>query len=116
MRSRRIRTVVALAPILIAVLAAVSVAACERDARPKPVALTTPVTGLGSSGVPPASATSKPVLGLRNSVVTEDGPHSPAELVTISTWPKPTSSSPAVPMATVANGHPRTSAVGAKAR
>jgi hypothetical protein len=55
MRGRRVRTVVALAPILIAVLVAASVAACERDPGPKAPASTTPLAGLGSANVPPAA-------------------------------------------------------------
>jgi hypothetical protein len=56
MRSRRARTMVALAPILIAVLVAASVAACGRDHGPKPPRPTTPVAaGLGGANVAPAA-------------------------------------------------------------
>jgi len=53
MRGRRVRTVVALAPILIAVLVAASMTACERDPAPRPPEGTTPLAA--SAGVPPAA-------------------------------------------------------------
>ena len=53
MRGRRVRTVVALAPILIAVLVAASMTACQRDPAPRPQDPTTPVAD--SAGVPPAA-------------------------------------------------------------
>ena len=57
MRRRRVRTVVALAPILIAVLVAASVAACERDPAPRPPDPTTPLAAsLGGANLPPAAS------------------------------------------------------------
>jgi hypothetical protein len=56
MRSRRARTIVALAPILIAVLVAASVASCGRDRGPQPARSTAPLVDvLGGAGVPPAA-------------------------------------------------------------
>ena len=56
MRSRRARTIVALAPILIAVLVAASVAACGRDRGPRASPATTPLAaGLDRAAVPPAA-------------------------------------------------------------
>jgi hypothetical protein len=53
MRSRRVRTVVVLAPVLVAVLVALSVTACGRDPGPRAPDPTTPLVELGA--VPPAA-------------------------------------------------------------
>jgi hypothetical protein len=53
MRGRRVRPVVALAPILIAVLVAASMTAFERDRAPRPPDRSTPLEA--SAGVPPAA-------------------------------------------------------------
>jgi hypothetical protein len=63
MRRRRVRTIVVLAPVLVAVLVAVSVTACGRSPGPRPSDPTTPVVDLGA--VPPAAlATPNPTRPL----------------------------------------------------
>ena len=56
MRGRRVRTVVALAPILVAVLVAASVAACGPDPKSRPPDPATSLAdSLGGANVPPAA-------------------------------------------------------------
>jgi hypothetical protein len=89
MRGRRVRTVVALAPILIAVLVAASMTACERDPAPRPPDPTTPLAA--GAGAPPAAfATANPTRGVPTTTIrpattattgqpkaTTDGPSGP---------------------------------------
>jgi hypothetical protein len=72
MRGRRVRTVVALAPILIAVLVAVSMTACERDPASRPPDRTTPLAASpGGAGVPPAGfATPNPTRAVPTTTTT----------------------------------------------
>jgi hypothetical protein len=68
MRGRRVRTVVALAPILIAVLVAASMTACERDPAPRPPDPTTPLAA--GAGAPPAAfATANPTRGVPTTTI-----------------------------------------------
>jgi hypothetical protein len=101
MRSRRVRTIVALAPILIAVLVAASAAASGRDRGPQPP--TTPAAaGLGSAHVPPAAIAtpnptrSPPTTTTRRTTTTTtrrpvaaDGPSGPRLLFGMGRKPTP---------------------------
>jgi hypothetical protein len=99
MRGRRVRTVVALAPILIAVLVAASMTACERDPAPRPPDRSTPLAA--GAGVPPgAIATRNPTRGVPTTTIrrattattgqppaTTDGPSGPRLLFGIGPEP-----------------------------